>query len=91
MCIVAAKKCRQIRLSIDRCSIQGMAIAPGTLYLVLKRLKEEALVETYLVESGEGPARKYYHLTQEGKNRQQQLVQEWQEFVAAVGRLIEAE
>ena len=26
-----------------------MSIAPGTLYLVLKRLKEEELVETYLV------------------------------------------
>ena len=68
-----------------------MAIAPGTLYLVLKRLKEEALVETYLVESGEGPARKYYHLTAAGKCRQQQLVQEWQEFVEAVGRLVKAE
>lgn len=68
-----------------------MAIAPGTLYLVLKRLKEEALVETYLVESGEGPARKYYHLTAAGRNRQCQLLQEWQEFIAAVGRLVEAE
>lgn len=66
-----------------------MAIAPGTLYLVLKRLKEEALVETYLVESGEGPARKYYHLTETGKKRQAELVQEWNTFVAAVGRLIE--
>ena len=68
-----------------------MAIAPGTLYLVLKRMKEEALVETYLVESDEGPARKYYHLTDEGKNRQQQLAEEWREFVTAVGRLIQAE
>lgn len=66
-----------------------MAIAPGTLYLVLKRLKEEAMVETYLVESDEGPARKYYHLTEEGKKRQTELVQEWKAFVAAVSRLIE--
>lgn len=70
---------------------QEMAIAPGTLYLVLKRLKEESLVETYLVESDEGPARKYYHLTEAGRIRQQQLVNEWLEFVAAVGRLVEAE
>ena len=47
-----------------------MSIAPGTLYLVLKRLKEEELVETYLVESEEGPARKYYHLTEKGKEHQ---------------------
>ncbi len=66
-----------------------MAIAPGTLYLVLKRLKEEEQVETYLVESDEGPARKYYHLTEKGKSHQEQLVQEWKDFVAAVDRLIE--
>ena len=70
---------------------QEMAIAPGTLYLVLKRLKEEEQVETYLVESGEGPARKYYHLTETGRAHQEQLEQEWNEFVAAVGRLLEAQ
>lgn len=65
-----------------------MSIAPGTLYLVLKRLKEEALVETYLVESDEGPARKYYHLTENGRRHQAQLEQEWNAFVEAVERLI---
>lgn len=65
-----------------------MEIAPGTLYLVLKRLKEEEQVETYLVESDEGPARKYYHLTEAGRAHQIELEQEWKEFVAAVGRLI---
>ena len=70
---------------------QEMAIAPGTLYLVLKRLKEEEQVETYLVESDEGPARKYYHLTEAGKMHQAELEQEWKKFVAAVDRLIKAE
>lgn len=70
---------------------QEMAIAPGTLYLVLKRLKEEALVETYLVESDEGPARKYYHLTEAGRAHQEELEQEWKAFVAAVDRLITAQ
>lgn len=67
---------------------QEMAIAPGTLYLILKRLKEEEMVETYLVESDEGPARKYYHLTDTGRSHQELLQKEWMEFVAAVGRLI---
>lgn len=68
---------------------QEMLIAPGTLYLVLKRLKEEELVETYLVESEEGPARKYYHLTEAGKERQKLLETEWNDFVAAMGRLLQ--
>lgn len=67
---------------------QEMAIAPGTLYLILKRLKEEDLVETYLVESEEGPARKYYHLTEQGISYQNDLKKEWVEFVDAVNRLL---
>lgn len=67
---------------------QEMEIAPGTLYLILKRLKEEELVETYLIESGEGPARKYYHLTEKGITFQKDLVKEWYEFVNVVERLL---
>ena len=43
---------------------QEMELATGTLYLILKRLKDEEYVETYSVESEGRPARKYYHLTQ---------------------------
>ena len=67
---------------------QEMAIAPGTLYLVLKRLKEEALVETYLVESDEGPARKYYHLTEKGKDVLKIKEKEWHEYSTAVNRVL---
>lgn len=65
-----------------------MEIATGTLYLILKRLKDEAYVETYLVESAEGPARKYYHLTENGREYFYRLKQEWDAFVAAVGRIV---
>ena len=70
---------------------QEMSIAPGTLYLVLKRLKEEELVETYLVESEEGPARKYYHLTAAGKERQELIEKEWNDFVAVMERLLQGD
>ncbi len=65
-----------------------MSIATGTLYLILKRLKDEEYVETYLVESVEGPARKYYHLTNKGRDYFNRIKQEWEEFVLAVGRII---
>lgn len=68
---------------------QQMVIATGTLYLILKRLKDEAYVETYLVESGEGPARKYYHLTEKGRTYQETLKNEWMEFVKVVEGFIQ--
>lgn len=65
-----------------------MDIATGTLYLVLKRLKDDNLVTTYLQESENGPARKYYHLTDEGRSYQSELKNEWNGFVKAVGEIV---
>ena len=67
---------------------QKMTVAAGTLYLILKRLKDDGDVETYLVESAEGPARKYYRLTEKGRSHEDQLTGEWQEFVRVVEELI---
>ena len=66
-----------------------MVISTGTLYLILKRLKDDAYVDTYLVESGEGPARKYYHLTEKGRTYQAAQKKEWMEFVNVVQGIIE--
>jgi len=65
-----------------------MDVATGTLYLVLKRLKDDNLVTTYLQESENGPARKYYHLSDEGRKYQEELKNEWNSFVKAVDDII---
>ena len=67
---------------------QEMSIAGGTLYPILRKLKEEDYVTTYLVESESGPARKYYKLTDKGRQYQEAIKQEWEEFSNAVSRLI---
>ncbi len=66
-----------------------MIVAAGTLYLILRRLKEEDYFDTYLVESAGGPARKYYRLTESGSAYYQQLKSGWTEFVQQVDRLIQ--
>lgn len=65
-----------------------MSIAGGTLYPILRRLKEEDYVTTYLVESESGPARKYYRLTEKGRQYQKTVKQEWEDFIKAVNNLI---
>ena len=47
-----------------------------------------AYVETYLVESSSGPARKYYHITPEGLRYQEAGKKEWEQFVERTGRLL---
>ena len=47
--------------------ISDLGIKSGTVYPLLSRLRTQGLVKTRLVESKEGPARKYYFLTSDGK------------------------
>ena len=60
----------------------------GTIYPLLKRLTNEHYFETYLSESTEGPPRKYYRITGNGKTRTTELLQEWNEFHEQVSRFI---
>lgn len=71
----------------ERISVE-MSIAGGTLYPILRKLKEDEYVTTYLVESESGPARKYYRLTDKGRQYQRNVQQEWEEFTKAVNELI---
>ena len=66
----------------------AMSITAGTLYLVLKRLKDNGYLTTYLVESTGGPARKYYHITEEGRQYQMEQKTEWENFLRKVEKLI---
>lgn len=65
-----------------------MSIASGTLYPILRRLKAEDYVTAYLQESESGPARKYYQLTDKGRQYQTEIRSEWEEFIRAVNQLL---
>jgi len=53
----------------------------GTLYLALKRIEKQKLVTSYWGnEQGSGGRRKYYQITDKGKNEFEQKVSEW-EFI----------
>lgn len=53
----------------------------GTLYLALKRIEKQKLVTSYWGdEQGSGGRRKYYQITDKGKNELEQKVNEW-EFI----------
>ncbi len=60
----------------------------GTIYPLLKRLTNEKYFETYLVESTEGPPRKYYHLTKSGEIYKNELKEEWISFNRSVMKFI---
>ena len=60
----------------------------GTIYPILRRLTKERYFETNILESNEGPARKYYKITPEGIESLNRLKSEWNEFVYAVNTFL---
>jgi PadR family transcriptional regulator PadR len=72
---------------VQRISSQ-IEISEGTVYPLLRRLTNEEYFTTYLVESSEGPSRKYYKLTEKGRRYLHELIAEWDEFSTGVNQLI---
>jgi PadR family transcriptional regulator PadR len=70
MCILSALVAREqygFELVKQLANVPGLGVTEGTLYPLLSRLRMQGLVSTRLEESPEGPARKYYSLTKEGR------------------------
>ncbi|MGL5314932.1 MAG: PadR family transcriptional regulator [Peptostreptococcaceae bacterium] len=65
-----------------------MEVNEGTIYPILRRLTKEGYFETYISESNEGPARKYYKITTDGEDNLEKLTKEWKEFVYAVNTFL---
>lgn len=65
-----------------------LLVVEGTLYPLLNRLKNDGLLSYNWVESKSGPPRKYYQLTDEGKNFMHELSATWKELQDAVDHII---
>jgi PadR family transcriptional regulator PadR len=61
-----------------------MIVVEGTLYPLLTRLKNDELLSYRWEESTQGPPRKYYALTNKGRDFLKELDQSWIELVEAV-------
>ncbi len=63
-------------------------VVEGTLYPLLTRLRKAGLVDYKWVESNSGPPRKYYTLTDEGRNFVLSLSETWKELVDSTNKII---
>jgi PadR family transcriptional regulator, regulatory protein PadR len=66
-----------------------LGLAEGTLYLILSRLKAERLVDSEWVDARSGHPRKYYWLTEAGKQRLLHMAQFWIQFSGNLDALLE--
>jgi PadR family transcriptional regulator PadR len=66
-----------------------LIVVEGTLYPLLSRQKNAGLLSYRWEESTQGPPRKYYALTDKGREVMKDLEVSWRELVEAVNSIIE--
>jgi PadR family transcriptional regulator PadR len=69
-------------------TVPGLVIPIGTIYPLLSRLKREGMLASSLVESDQGPARRTYSLTSEGRRHMRMINDAWAEIVGSVQHVI---
>jgi PadR family transcriptional regulator PadR len=70
-------------------SRSSLALAEGTIYPILNRLKAEGMLASEWVEAEAGHPRKYYSLTEPGRLRLGQMAQAWASFSLGLTNLLQ--
>lgn len=71
---------------------RGLDLASeGSIYPLLSRLQKQGVIEGYLVQSSEGPARKYYRMSKEGEKTLAQWRSDWSAFRSSVDSVLNGE
>lgn len=68
----------------------NLIVVEGTLYPLLIRLKNLGLLTYKWVESTQGPPRKYYSITEKGKEQLKELDAAWDELASSINTLRES-
>jgi PadR family transcriptional regulator, regulatory protein PadR len=73
---------------IARLKANDLIVVEGTLYPLLTRLKNDGLLDYSWRESKTGPPRKYFKITDLGRQFLEALTSSWQQLVHSVGQTL---
>lgn len=73
---------------INNVSKQKFVLKAGTLYPLLHTLEKEGCVVSYEKAEDTRQVRKYYQITEEGKNRLEYKIQNWKEYSSIINYVL---
>jgi PadR family transcriptional regulator PadR len=73
---------------LENRSQNEFSVKEGTLYPALHKLEKQEYIECYWKEQEKGPARKYYRITDAGKEMLVEKTREWNDFVSVMNKLM---
>lgn len=85
--LIIARKDAYVSDIINKLKESKIIVVEGTIYPLLTRLKNTGLLSYRWEESTQGPPRKYYNITEEGRCFLDRLEDSWTELNAAIANL----
>lgn len=85
--LIIAGEASYVQDIINKLRTSKMLVVEGTIYPLLTRLKNMGLLSYRWEESTQGPPRKYYSITDNGKVFLQELESSWNELTTAIENL----
>lgn len=67
---------------------KSIEVSEGTIYPILRRLNKEGFFESYIKESNEGPARKYYRITVLGISFYEEKLKAWESLKDGMEKIL---
>ncbi|WP_416150672.1 PadR family transcriptional regulator [Salipaludibacillus sp. HK11] len=78
----------EIVKEMEKRSENALEVKEGTLYPALHKLEKQEYISSYWREPERGPSRKYYKITETGKEILLQKTNEWKSFVNVIDKVI---
>ncbi len=85
--LIIASEDSYVQDIINKLKSSRILVVEGTIYPLMTRLKNAGLLSYRWEESTQGPPRKYYTITPEGKQALQALEQSWHELTSSIESL----
>lgn len=73
---------------VDRMSNGDFLLPEGTVYPILNSLESSGLLESKWGKGKEGPRRKYYSITEKGRQALSGIIAEWRSVSATIEKMI---
>ena len=86
LCILSRKEAYASSI-LEELKAVGMLVVEGTLYPLIIRQKNQGLLSYRWEESPQGPPRKYYVITDKGRDQLSEMDAAWQEMVQSIETL----
>jgi len=91
MNFLARGRCHGYEMVQELKKCRGLTLREGNIYPILARLQTDGLVESTTEAGSDGPPRKYFTITEQGRRILDQMNQHWDMIVGSVEQVRKGE